>query len=371
MSLRRRFLWYILFLHLLFAAVGAAFLRTAPMWLIAVEGLFVMSLALGLRLLKSFFQPLDQIRSGTLYLGDGDFTTRFRPTGQVDMDQLIDVYNRMVDSLREERVRNEEQDHLLHQVLIDSPGGVITLDVDNRIATVNPTAEHLLEIPAERLVGRRLNELGNSFADRLAELPTPGSQVFALRGRSQVRCQAATFMDRGFPRRFLLLDEMTRELHQSEKRAYEKLVRLMSHEVNNTSGAVQSLLQSCLVYGSQLTPDDRHEFVRALDVAIKRTANLDAFMGSFAEVVRLPRPQLQPADPWDIAEQVGLLFRDRGVESGITLRYEVEPGLPLIPCDPVQLEQALVNVIKNAIEAVESTGKAGEIVVRGGRSGGR
>lgn len=371
MTLRRRFLLYIFALHIIFAGGAIWFLRTAPLWLIAVEGLYVLSLALGLRLVKNFFQPLDLIRSGALYLREGEFTTRFRPTGQSDMDQLIEVYNRMADSLREERVRNEEQEHLLGRVLAESPGGVITLDVEDRIATANPTAVQLLKIPVEGLVGRRLDELGSAFADQLADLSNLESQVYALRGRSRVRCQAATFMDRGFSRRFLLLDEMTDELHQSEKQAYEKLVRLMSHEVNNTSGAVQSLLQSCLNYGTQLTADDRHEFVRALEVAIQRTANLDAFMRSFAEVVRLPRPQLQPADPWEIAEQVCLLFRNRGAEAGVTWHREVESGLPRISCDPVQLEQALVNVIKNAVEAVGSTGESGEIVVRGGRRGSR
>lgn len=371
MTLRRRFLFYLLFLHVFFAAGAIWFLRSTPMWLIAVEAVYVLSMVLGLRLVNSYFQPLDLIRSGAHYLRDGEFTTRFRPTGQSDMDQLIEVYNRMADSLREERVRNEEQEHLLGRVLAESPGGVVTLDVEDRIATANPTAVKLLELPAEHLVGRRLDELGTSFADRLAGLSNFDPMVFALRGRSRVRCQAATFMDQGFPRRFLLLDEMTDELHRSEKRAYEKLVRLMSHEVNNTSGAVQSLLQSCMAYGTQLTPDDRTEFVRALEVAIQRTANLDAFMRSFADVIRLPRPRLQPADPWEIAEQVSVLFRDRGAEAGVSWRYEVEPGLPRVSCDLVQLEQALVNVIKNAVDAIESTGEPGEIVVRGGRRDGR
>jgi len=371
MTLRRRFLLYLLFLHLLFAAGAVWFLRASPQWLMAVEGLYVISLALGLRLVKSFFQPLDLIRSGAHYIRDGEFTTRFRPTGQAEMDQLVEVYNQMVDTLREERVRNEEQEHLLRRILDESPGGVIALDVDGRIATANPTAERLLEIPVARLVGQKLADLGSVFGDRLAGLQNLESQVIALRGRSRVRCQSALFMDRGFQRRFLLLDELTEELHRSEKRAYEKLVRLMSHEVNNTSGAVQSLLQSCLAYGAQLADDDRLEFVRGMGVAIQRTANLDAFMRSFADVVRLPRPQLQPVDPWEIAEQVGRLFRDRGAAAGITWRHEVDAGLPRISCDPVQLEQVLVNVVKNAVEAIESTGGPGEILVRGGRSDGR
>ena len=192
MTLRRRFLLYLLFLHALFAVSAVWFLRAVPMWLIAVEGLYVISLALGLRLLGSFFQPLDLIRSGADYLRDGEFTTRFRPTGQPDMDQLVEVYNRMVDTLREERVRNEEQEHLLHQVLTESPGGVITFDVDGRIDTVNPTAARLLDATAGDLTGRSLEQVGGVLATRLAGLPESGSEVIALRGRSRVRSISAS-----------------------------------------------------------------------------------------------------------------------------------------------------------------------------------
>jgi len=371
MTLRLKFLLYLVVLHVVFAGCAVWFLRAHPIWLIALEIFFVVSFALGVRLLQSYFGPLQLIRSGAFYLREGEFTTRFTPTGQKDMDQLVDVYNQMVDTLREERIRNEEQEQLLHKVLAESPGGVITLDVDGNVATVNPAAEALLSMTADTMVGRPLAALGTPFTRQLAELPRDVPRLLTLRGRRRVRCQVAVFMDRGFPRRFLLLDELTNELHRSEKDAYEKLIRVMSHEVNNTSGAVQSLLQSCLVYRRQLANGDREDFARALEVAINRTANLDAFMRGFAEVVRLPRPRLQPSNPWEIAAQVGLLFRDRCEAAEINWRAELEPQLPQITCDPIQIEQVLVNVIKNAVEAVEATGQAGEIVLRGSRQGRR
>jgi two-component system nitrogen regulation sensor histidine kinase NtrY len=155
----------------------------------------------------------------------------------------------------------------------------------------------------------------------------------------------------------------------------------MSHEVNNTIGAVQSLLQSCLAFRRQLDDPDRAEFSRALEVAISRTANLGEFTSRFAEVVRLPGPRHRPADPWKIASQVGRLFRDRCEAAGVAWREEVPGGLPPVHCDPVQLEQVLVNVVKNAVEAMEeapvSAGDRGgrdrprEIVLRGGRQGRR
>jgi nitrogen fixation/metabolism regulation signal transduction histidine kinase len=370
-TLRSRFLLYLILLHVVFAGCAGWFLRDNRLWLLALEVFFVLSFVWGLYLLRRFFGPLQLIRSGTSLLRDGEFTIRFTPTGQKDMDQLIDVYNRMVNSLRETRIRNEEQEQLLQRVLAESPGGIITLDVDGNVAAINPAAEAMLGAGAEGLTGRPLADLGTRLARELSELPSNESRVLALQGRRRVRCQAATFMDRGFPRRFLLLDELTQELHRSERRAYEKLIRMMSHEVNNTSGAVQSLLQSCLVYRRHLADGDREDFARALEVAIQRTAHLDAFVRSFADVVRLPGPQLQASDPWDIGAQVGLLFRDRFNAARITWREEVEPDLSRVHCDPVQLEQVLVNVVKNAAEAIEATGEPGEIVLRGDRQGRR
>jgi nitrogen fixation/metabolism regulation signal transduction histidine kinase len=370
-TLRRKFLIFLIVLHAVFAACAVWFLRDHPVWLIGVEVFFVISFFVGLRLLRSFFGPLELIRSGIHYLREGEFATRFTPTGLKDMDQLVEVYNRMVDTLREERIRNEEQEHLLRKVMVESPGGVITLDVDGNVATVNPAAETLLGTAADNLIGRPLVELGTPFARELAGLERDESRLLVIHGRRRVRCQAATFMDRGFPCRFFLLDELTEELHRTEKHAYEKLIRMMSHEVNNTSGAVQSLLQSCLVFRRQLAEGDREEFARALEVAIQRTANLDAFMRGFADVVRLPRPRLRSSDPWEIAARVGLLFRDRCQAAGIVWREEREEELPEVDCDPVQIEQALVNVVKNAVEAIEDTGRPGEIVLRSGRSGRR
>jgi two-component system nitrogen regulation sensor histidine kinase NtrY len=369
LTLRLKFLLYLAVLHLVFGGTAIWFFSDNRAWLIVVEIFFVISFSTGVYLLRRFFEPLRQIQSGEYYLRDGEFTTRFTATGQPDMDKLVDVYNTMVDKLREERIHNEEQEMLLRKVMEESPGGVITLDVDEHIASINPAAEALLGTSREKAMGRTLAELDSSFAGGLAGIPRNSSRLIPIQGRKRVRCRKASFMDRGYPRQFLLLDELTDELHQTEKQAYEKLIRMMSHEVNNTSGAVQSLLQSCLAYGRQLDDADREDFSRALEVAIQRTANLDQFMSCFANVVRLPQPQLRPSNPWHIAQQAGHLFRDRCAAAGITWSEELDPDLRHINCDPVQLEQVLVNVIKNAIEAMETTGRPGEITLSGSVNG--
>ena len=120
-----------------------------------------------------------------------------------------------------------------------------------------------------------------------------GATSVTIGGRRKVRCRRLSFMDRGFPRTCLMLEELTKELHASEKAAYEKLIRTMSHEVNNTSGAVISLLESCLVYGQQIGERDRADFESGIGVAAARTRHMNEFMKSFADVVRLAGPGAQ------------------------------------------------------------------------------
>ena len=102
------------------------------------------------------------------------------------------------------------------------------------------------------------------------------------------RATAAHFLDRGFTRRFLLLKELTQELIKQEKQAYEQLIRMLSHEINNSIGAINSILHSFLHYAPQLAPADQPDFIQALDVRIARNTQLTNFIANFAHLVRLP-----------------------------------------------------------------------------------
>ena len=183
--------------------------------------------------------------------------SRVREVKQADVDRLIQVYNRMVDALRGERVQLQEQQHFLARVLRESPGGIVVLDFDGRVSLANPAAERLLQAPGETLTGAELAALDRVLARDLVALAPGERRVLAVWGGRRVRALHGTFLDRGFRRSFYLLEELTEELRHSEKAAYEKLIRMLSHEVNNTVGASNSLLNSCLTYGVQLHPHDR------------------------------------------------------------------------------------------------------------------
>lgn len=368
MTRRGRLVLYLVLVHVLFAAAVMSFVLASSLWLLAVEAIFLASLAWGFALLRGFFADLDTVRTAAQLMEDGDFTTRLRAMGQPEMDALVRVYNRMVDHLREERVRLQEQQYFLEKVVGASPSGILTLDFDGRVALANPAALELLRLPPDAVMGRRLDEAGSVLAVTLAGLRVGESRVLALDGRRRVKCQRSEFLDRGFPRSFFLLQEVTRELRQSERAAYEKLIRMMSHEVNNSVGAVNSLLHSCLNYQDQLREEDRQDFEAALRVAVARTEQLSAFMRGFADVVRLPPPRLAPCDVLELLDGVAALMRPESDRRRIAWKWDVREPPPPVPMDRAQMEQVFVNVVKNAIEAI---GEGGTITVRLGRNCGR
>jgi two-component system, NtrC family, nitrogen regulation sensor histidine kinase NtrY len=366
MSLRLKLLLYLILVHLLFAGVAVYLLLQHRIWLLAVEAVFVISLAVGLTLIKNLFGTIELINTGAQFIHDGDFTARFREVGQKELDQLVHIYNKMIDHLREERLKLQEQNYFLDKVLTASPSGILTFDFDSQIAMVNPCAETLLQTTAENLLGKTLAELHTPFANELNQLPVGESRVINLMSRQRIKCQRSQFFDRGFLRDFILMEELTEELRQSEKAAYEKLIRMMSHEVNNSVGAANSLLHSCLNYQSQLREEDREDFENALKVVIARTDQLNLFMKSFADVVRLPAPNLQPCDVLQLVKDIAFLMREESLQRNIIWHWEMQTELGSIPLDRSQMEQAFVNILKNAVEAI---GKDGSVTIRTGRKG--
>ncbi len=366
-GLRTRFILYLVFVHLLFAGLAIYLLTKSPLWLLAVEFVFLASLALGFRLIRNLFGTIELINTGAQFIEDSDFTSRFREVGQPEMDRLIHVYNQMVDTLRNERTRMQEQNYFLEKVMTASPSGIITLDFDGKIAMANRAAERMLMQENGEILGKTLAELSSPFAQAAATVPCGESRMLSLGGRRKVKCQRSQFLDRGFAREFLVLEELTEELRQTEKTAYEKVIRMMSHEVNNSIGSANSLLHSGLLYANQLRDEDRGDFTMALEVAIGRTQHLNSFLRRFADVFRIPAPQMQSCDIQSLIEQILFLFRSDFETRSIQVIRETGASFTVL-ADRSQMEQVFVNIIKNAMEAV---GNDGWIRIRTGISAGR
>ena len=369
MTQHARFIVYLVVVHGLLAAAGALLFLRDSLWLFAAEAILVCSLATGVALTRRLFRNLDIARSGVQLISDHDFTSRLRPVGQPDIDGLIAVYNRMVDSLRDERTRLQEQHHFLAHVLRVSPSGIVILDFDRRIDTVNPAAQRLFGLEATSLPGRRLDELPLPIAGALAQLPANRTAVLPLSASRRARCHHGTFIDRGFARSFFLIEELTEELRQAERGAYEKLIRVMAHEVNNSVTASNSLLTSSLTYSTELSPASRPDFERALGVVIERTDQLNRFMRSFADVFRLPAPVKAPVPVVALLEDNVRLLSARPEVSGVTWTWDVDTRNLVVAMDRGQMEQAFLNVLQNAVDAA---GPRGTIAIRlHARNGGR
>jgi two-component system nitrogen regulation sensor histidine kinase NtrY len=367
-TLRRWFIAYLVLIHLLFAALAVYLLRAQPVWLLVVELVFVVSFVTGLLLVRRSVAAASFLPEAEQFLHDGDFMTRFREFGQPETDRFIRLYNQLSGNLREERVRLQEQQHFLSQILAVSPLGILLLDFDRKVAYVNPSGERLLQQPAAELIGRPLDSVAGPLVRTLQDLRDNESVVVPLWGGRRVRCQRGSFVDRGFPRSFMVIEELTEELRQFEKAAYGKLIRMMSHEVNNSVGASNSLLHSCLTYAHELPVEHGADFEAALRVAIARTDQLNAFMRSFADVIRLPPPRLAPCDVSDVLEGIERLMKATCDARQIEWRWAIEEPVGIVPMDRAQMEQAVVNIVTNAMEAV---GEGGTITVRMTRHEGR
>ena len=234
LSLRAKIVLYLVLIHLVLGVISFIALRESRWWLLAVEALFVLSIFLGTMLVRSFFIPLDLIRTGAELMSERDFSSQFREVGQPEMDALIRIYNQMIERLRDERLTLQERNYFLDRLLSASPAGVLTLDFDGKVSSLNPAARELLQVLDEDALGHPLTQIG-PLGEALAAVPVGESRVVS-HGPRRLKVSRAEFFDRGFPRTFLLVGELTEELRASEKAAYGKLIRMMSHEVNNSVG---------------------------------------------------------------------------------------------------------------------------------------
>jgi len=176
------------------------------------------------------------------------------------------------------------------------------------------------------------------------------SQYIKLDGIQRFKVNYNSFMDRGFVNPFILIEEMTRELIKTEKQSYELVIRMMSHEVNNSVGAVNSVMQSVLTIDTSLNSDVK----QAIEISIDRNQSLNRFMSNFANVVKLPLPSFQEVNVGLIIEKVLSVFAQR-FSSDIRVEF-FSKNVVNINADPDQIEQVLMNIIKNSIEAINNKG---------------
>ncbi|MCU7549375.1 ATP-binding protein [Chitinophagaceae bacterium LB-8] len=355
MKLRTKFLLFMAFLHLVTLVLSFMIFRENKLLFIASEALIIISLWLSWGLYKELIQPLKTLMTGVEAIQDRDFNIKFLPTGKYEMDQLIGVYNNMIDQLREERTRQQQQHFFLEKLIATAPTGIIILDYDYRIEQVNPKAEELLHLEEKMLKGRVVAEIQHPLLQHFANLTSGEARTISINGMNTYKLQLSHFVDRGFPRHFITIEELTAEILAAEKNVYGKVIRMMAHEVTNTVGPVNSILQSALK--TDVFENERNSTLQnALQVAINRNSNLNQFMRNFADLVKLPQPVRNKVNVHQLVHNVCDLMSIKAEEKEVSFIFELDEQPFFIAADEQQLEQALINIVKNALEAMETKG---------------
>ncbi|TQV85434.1 sensor histidine kinase [Aliikangiella coralliicola] len=358
MNLKSKFYLLSIFLHLILLGACYFFLENISYQFIVIEVVILISLILFLRLIKKVFEPFEFVDLFSDVLNEQEFTTRFSHTGNKKLDNLMTLFNQMLSQLYDERLKLGDRKGMLQQLMNAIPLSIIVFDYNNQISQLNPAAEKLLKVQTDEIKSFFLKSIKHPIINDLDKLKTGESQLISDAAGKRYRCHRSSFFDRGFERHFIIIQELTSELKSSERNTYEKLIRMMSHEVNNTMAATGSLLKSCLYYSDQISPDERHDYKSALNLVIERTDNLNSFMQDYAQIVRLPEPSLESCNLFHLALSTKRLFETTLKQKNIALELpDTNPGKTSIDADQNQLEQVFINVIKNAIEAIGENGK--------------
>jgi two-component system nitrogen regulation sensor histidine kinase NtrY len=351
MKLRTKYILFVSILHLLVLVLTFFIFSENKILFIVAEVLIIISVILSWQLYQQLIQPLKTLLQGTNAIRDLDFNIKFLPTGKYEMDQLIEVYNKMMDQLRIERTRQEQQHFFLEKLIYTSPTGIIILDYDQNIRQLNPKALQLLNLQEKDVVQKPIHGKSHPILQEINLLASGESRTIHLNGAETYKLQKSHFTDRGFARYFIMIEELSAEILAAEKKAYGKVIRMMAHEVNNTIGPVNSILQSTLQTRQKNAAIDN-----ALQVAIDRNNSLNGFMRNFADVVRLPAPNKKTNNLHSMLQQLTQLMLLKLAEKKIAFRFDLDSLAVNITADPQQMELVIINIIKNAAEAIEEEG---------------
>ncbi len=295
--------------------------------------------------------PLQTLSNLLAALREGDFSIRARGASRDDAlgDVLLEV-NALGEILQTQRLGALEASALLRTVMTEIDVAVFAFDRDERLVLVNRAGERLMAQPAERLMGRSAAQL-NLFDPLHGEESIRTIQMTFPGGIGRWEMHRNSFRSRGEQHQLLVLTDLSRALREEEREAWQRLVRVLGHELNNSLAPIKSIagsLESLLVKKPQ--PADWHEDMqRGLSIISSRSAALSRFMSAYARLSRLPQPRLAPLDV------CVLMRRVVGLETRLDVTLNAGPELT-IEADGDQMEQVLINLLRNAVDAALETG---------------
>ena len=321
-----------------------------------VEGIVTFSLFYLIYFYRKVVKPLNSIAGGMDLLQAQDFSSRLAPVGQREADRIVYIFNRMMNQLKEERLHLREQNHFLDLLIKTSPMGVIILTLDERISMVNKAALAFLnEKTEEDLLDKTMDMLNGSLAEELTRLPKDTTTTIRLSDSHIYRCSHLSFIDRGFAHPFYLIESLTSEVMKAEKKAYEKVIRMIAHEVNNSVAGITSTLDT--IDDALQTMDDTEDIREVMRVCVERSYSMSRFITNFADVVKIPEPQLEEVHLNDRVVACKIFMENLCQHRDIDLQLDLCEENPLVSMDTSLFEQVIINIIKNATESIDTHGK--------------
>ncbi len=266
---------------------------------------------------RKTIQPYDTLIGGMELVRDLDLTTRLAPSGQHETDMIVRTFNDLLARLRSEHLKLEEQYTFLNLLIEASPMGVILCDLDGHVISKNPAAQKMLS---------------SAIEDAMLALPLGETTTMRTPGEPRLfRISHLSFPDRGFQHPFYLIESLTSEVRLAEKAAYERVIRLIAHEVNNSVAGIIGSLSG--------------------DEAERLTA-LSAFVTRFADVVKIPQPQLQLCDLSEEVEACRPFLENLCTQAQVVIEFHLTDAALPVHLDAVLFQQVLINIVKNAIESI-------------------
>jgi PAS domain S-box-containing protein len=294
--------------------------------------------------------PLQTLANLLAAMREDDFSIRGRTANPEDpLGAVLIEVNALAETLHEQRLGAVEATALLRTVMEQVDVAVFAFDPSERLRIVNRTGERLMGRSMEQMLGRTAEELTVTdwFGDapRVVDLSLPGGSV----GRWEVR--RTTFRLGGLPHDLLVLSDVSRPLREQERQAWQRLIRVIGHELGNSLGPIKSIAGSLeTLLQRQPPPEDwRDDMTRGLQVIASRTESLSRFTAAYARLARLPAPRLAPVVLKPLLQKIA------GLETRVPVNLRAGPDLT-VTVDVDQIEQLFINLIRNAADACLEVG---------------
>jgi nitrogen fixation/metabolism regulation signal transduction histidine kinase len=332
-------------------------------WTIAIV-IFCLWLGIAFSLRERVVHPLHTLSNLLAALREGDYSIRARGARPEDaLGEVMAEVNALGEMLREQRLGALEATALLRGVMAEIDVAVFAFDPGGRLRLVNRAGERLLAHPAERLLGRRAEELGlgeclQGETTRTIEKTFPGAPT----GKTFWGISRSVSRQEGIALQLLVLSDLSRQLREEERKAWQRLIRVLGHELNNSLAPIISMSKSLenLLARKPQPEDWREDMESGLRVVGSRAEALSRFMEAYSRLARLPQPRLGQVN-------IDALVR-RAASLETRMAVDLIPGPKVsIQADADQLEQVLINLLRNAVDASMETG--GGVAIGWSRNG--